>query len=58
MPKGLRPFSRHDRWLFAEVSRLICTIISEFYAAAAGKPLLTRVIAAPQTFGDQLRCES
>jgi hypothetical protein len=41
--------------LFAEVSRLIYTIISEFYAAAAGKPLLSGVIAAHQTFGDQLR---
>ena len=30
MPKALRPLSRHDRRLFAEVSRLIYTIISEF----------------------------
>ena len=55
MPKALRPFFRHDRRLFAEVSRLIYTIISEFYAAAAGEPLLSGVIAAHQTFGDQLR---
>jgi hypothetical protein len=55
MPKALRPFFRHDRRLFAEVSRLIYTIISEFYAAAAGKPILSGVIAAHQTFGDQLR---
>jgi len=46
MPKALRPFFRHDRRLFAEVSRLIYTIISEFYAAAAGKPLLSGLIAA------------
>ncbi len=46
---------RHDQRLFAEVSRLIYTIISEFYAAAAGEPLLSGVIAAHQTFGDQLR---
>ena len=57
MPKALRPFFRHDRRLFAEVSRLIYTIISEFYAFAAGKSLLSGVIAAHQTFGDQLRCE-
>jgi hypothetical protein len=31
MPKALRPFFRHDRRLFAEVSRLIYTIITEFY---------------------------
>jgi hypothetical protein len=36
MPKALRAFFRHDRRLFAEVSRLIYTIISEVYAAAAG----------------------
>lgn len=39
----------------AEVAPLIYTIISEFYNAAAGKPLLSGVIAAHQTFGDQLR---
>ncbi len=55
MPKALRPYFRHDRRLFAEVSRLIYSIISEFYAAAAGEPLLSGVIAAHQTFGDQLR---
>jgi hypothetical protein len=55
MPKALRQFFRHDRRLFAEVSRLIYTIITEFYAAAAGKPILSGVIAAHQTFGDQLR---
>jgi len=58
MPKALRPFFRHDRRLFAEVSRLIYTIITEFYTAAASKPLLSGLIAAHQTFGDQLRCES
>ena len=57
MPKALRSFFRHDRRLFAEVSRLIYTIISEFYAAATDKPLLSGVIEAHQTFGDQLRCE-
>lgn len=55
MPKAVRPFFRHDRRLFAEVSRLIYTIITEFYTAAASKPLLSGLIAAHQTFGDQLR---
>lgn len=41
--------------LFAEVSRLIYKVISEFCNAAAGKPLLSGVIAAHQTFGDQSR---
>ena len=49
MPKALRPYFRHDRRLFAEVSRLIYTIITEFYTAAASKPLLSGLIAAHQT---------
>jgi len=55
MPKALRPFFRHDRRLFADVSRLIYRIIDEFYAEAAGRPLLTGTVIAHQTFGDQLR---
>jgi hypothetical protein len=55
MPKALRPFFRHDRLLFAEVSRLIYTIISEFYAAAAAKTLLTGIVTAFQSYGDLLR---
>jgi hypothetical protein len=55
MPKALRPFFRHDRRLFAEVSRLVYAIITEFYAEAAGRSLLTGTVIAHQTFGDQLR---
>ncbi len=36
MPKALRPFFRHDRRLFAEVSRLIYDILAEFHHEAAG----------------------
>ncbi|MFW5782899.1 MAG: transposase zinc-binding domain-containing protein [Spirochaetota bacterium] len=31
MPKALRPFFRHDRRLFADLSRLIYEILREFY---------------------------
>ncbi|MDA3947963.1 MAG: transposase, partial [Spirochaeta sp.] len=55
MPKALRPFFRHDRRLFAEVSRLIHDILREFYHEAAGRPLLTGMVIAHQTFGDMLR---
>jgi len=55
MPKALRPFFRHDRRLFAEVSRLIYEILREFYHEAAGRPLLTGMVIAHQTFGDRLR---
>ena len=54
-PKALRPFFRHDRRLFAEVSRLIYEILREFYHEAAGRPLLTGMVIAHQSFGDQLR---
>ena len=50
-----RPFFRHDRRLFAEVSRLIYDILRDFYQEAAGRPLLTGMVIAHQTFGDMLR---
>jgi hypothetical protein len=55
MPKALRPFFRHDRRLFAEVSRLTYEVLREFYREAAGRPLLTGMVIAHQTFGDMLR---
>jgi hypothetical protein len=55
VPKALRPFFRHDRRLFAEVSRLIYNILREFYQEAAGRQLLTGMVIAHQTFGDMLR---
>jgi len=55
IPKALRPYFRHDRRLFAEVSRLIYDLLREFYQEAAGRPLLTGMIVAHQTFGDMLR---
>ena len=36
VPKALRPFFRHDRRLFADVSRLVYRIIHEFYAMMGG----------------------
>jgi hypothetical protein len=42
----LREYRVRIAHLFAELSRLIYTIISQFYAAAAGKPLLSGLIAA------------
>ena len=43
-----RPFFRHDRRLFAEVSRLIYAILAEFYHEAAGRPVLTGTVVAHQ----------
>jgi len=50
MPKALRPFFRHDRRLFAEVSRLIYDILRDFYHEAAGRPLLTGMVIAHLRF--------
>jgi hypothetical protein len=50
MPKALRPFFRHDRRLFAEVSRLIYDILAEFYHEAAGRPVLTGTVIAHLKF--------
>ncbi len=55
VPKALRPFFRHDRRLFADVSRLIYHTLGEFYHESAGRPLLTGLVVAHQTFGDMLR---
>lgn len=55
IPKALRPFFRHDRRLFADVSRLIYDMLGEFYHEAAGRSLLTGIVVAHQTFGDMLR---
>jgi len=55
IPKALRPFFRHDRRLFSAVSRLIFALVGEFYTEAAGRPLMTGMIVAHQTYGDMLR---
>jgi hypothetical protein len=55
VPKALRPFFRHDRSLFADVSRLINNLVGEFYNEAAGRSLLSGMVIAHQTFGDMLR---
>jgi hypothetical protein len=55
MPKALRPFFRHDRRLFSDVSRLIYQLLGEFYDEAAGRSLLTGMVIAHQTLGDMLR---
>jgi len=53
LPKALRVFLRHDQRLFARLSRLISSLIAEFYSTAAAKPTAAGV--AYQPFGDSLR---
>jgi hypothetical protein len=54
-PKALRIFLRYDQRLFGLISRLIFSLIAEFYSAAAGKPISSAAILAYQPFGDALR---
>jgi len=54
-PKLLRPFFRHDRKLFSEISRLIFRMLADFYNDAAGKDIETAAVLAFQSAGDFLR---
>ena len=45
-PKALRVFFRHDRRLFADISRLIFSIVQEFYHEVAGTPIQTGMVIA------------
>ncbi len=54
LPKALRVFLRHDQRLFAILSRLIFSLVAEFYSATAGKPILTAAVVAYQPFGVSL----
>ena len=55
VPKALRPFFRHNKKLFAEVSRLISLILTRYYSAVAGVDVDTGIVCAFQTYGDMLR---
>ena len=51
-PKLLRPYSRHNRRLFSDISRLIFVIIKRFYDKAAGR---TGMVLAYQSAGEYLK---
>ena len=57
LPKALRVFLRYDQRLFGRISRLIFSLITTFYSAAAGKPISSAAILAYQPFGDALRLQ-
>jgi hypothetical protein len=54
-PKLLRPYFRHNRRLFSEISRLIFAIIKRFYSKAANTGIITGMVLAYQTSGEFLR---
>ena len=54
-PKLLRPYFRHHRRLFSEVSQVIFAILQRFYDKAARRPVRTGMVLAYQTSGEFLR---
>lgn len=54
-PKLLRPYFRHNRRLFSEVSRLIFAILERFYNHSAKRPVRLAVVLAFQSAGAGFR---
>lgn len=55
LPKALRVFLRYDQRLFGWISRLMFSLIAEFYSAWAFRPISRAAILASQPFGEALR---
>jgi hypothetical protein len=58
LPKALRIFLRNDKYLFSELSKLIYTLIEDFYTEAAGQKILSGGCLVYQSFGDMMRFNS
>ena len=55
VPKILRLYFKYDRNLFEDVSRIIFSIIQDFYNESAPAALKTASVVSYQSFGDLLR---
>jgi hypothetical protein len=55
LPKALRVFLRFDQRLFGQISRLIFSLMAEFYSTACGKQITTAAVVGFQPFGEALR---
>ncbi|NLD04821.1 MAG: transposase [Synergistaceae bacterium] len=55
IPKILRPYFKSDKRLFGEVSKLIFSLLSDFFSLAAGRPLLCASVVSYQSFGEFAR---
>jgi hypothetical protein len=58
VPKILRLYFKYDRNLFEDVSRIIFSIIQDFYNESAPEALKTASVVSYQSFGDLLRFNS
>jgi len=52
---ALRIYFRNDKSLFADISKIIFSIINEYYNEASETPLKTGAIISYQSFGDMMR---
>jgi hypothetical protein len=55
IPKILRPIFRTDKRLFGLVSRLIFSLLTEYFSLAAGKTLQSGCVVSFQSFGEFAR---
>jgi len=55
IPKILRPYFKSDKRLFGEVSKLIFSLLSNFFSLAAGRTLLCACVVSYQSFGEFTR---
>jgi len=55
LPKILRPYFKSDKRLCGDGSRLIFSLLSEFFALAAGQELLCACVVSYQSFGEFAR---
>ena len=55
VPKLLRPYFKYDRNLFEEVSKIIFSVIRDFYNGIGKTTIKTGIIVSYQSFGDLLR---
>ncbi|SLM17439.1 transposase [uncultured spirochete] len=55
IPKILRPYFKSDKRLFGEVSKLIFSLLSDFFSLAAGQGLLCACVVSYQSFGEFAR---
>jgi hypothetical protein len=52
LPKCLRVYLKNDRTLHADVSRLICRLLSGYFNEAVGRKIMTGMVSSHQTFGE------
>ena len=55
VPKLLRPYFKYDRNLFEDVSKIIFSIVNDYYSSATKIDLKSAAVVSHQTYGDILR---